>query len=318
MTDNKSTYIEFIGIDVGKFDLEVAFFGDKNTKNYKNTKEGWRSIWKDFKKRSSDALVVVETTGWYERGILDYLSGKGVSTHRASARQIKQFISSYGTIAKTDSIDALALAKYAKERCEHLKHYNVPQKTQDELHLLYERHVDLTRMLVQEKNRLQAPGHNLVASSVKAIISVIEKQIISVFNKLDNIIENSPALRKKYDVLTTIDGVGIMTAIALMAGMPELGNMNRKQAASLAGVAPHPKDSGTKKGYRNIRGGRPNIKNILHMAALGAIRKKDSDIRAFYQHLIDDNKKCKMVALAAVKRKIITIANARLAQIAQI
>lgn len=311
-TEKKSTYNHFCGIDVGKYELVLAFDGDKKPYSYSNDKSGIRSLWKSHKQRLSKSMVVVETTGWYEMKVMRYLLDKGVIVHRASARQVKQFIGSFGTLAKTDAMDAFGLARYAKERCELIECFSVPDGTQTNLRCLYERYCDLKKMVVQESNRLQAPGNELIHSSFTTVIDTMNQQVDSIKEKIRRIIAGDANLIRKAEVLETIDGVGEVTIIALLALMPELGKIDRKKIASLAGLAPHPKDSGSTKGYRKTRGGRPKIKEIMHMAALGAIRKKNGELKDFYQHLIDDNKKCKMVALTAVKRKIIIIANARI------
>lgn len=274
MAQEKSSYTNHIGIDVSKSTLEVGLADTRTTTTFDNNKEGWRKLWKELRKSFKGALVVVETTGWYERGVVHYLVGKNVAVHRASARQVKQFIASYGTLAKTDAIDARALAQYGKERAESLEAYHVPDKAQEQLQILYARNCDLKKMLVQEKNRLQAPGYEQIASSMCEVIKTIEEQAKMMIDRIMEIIEGNPVLLKKYEVLRTIDGVGQLTAIALLASMPELGSVNRKQAASLAGLAPHPKDSGRKTGYRKTRGGRVGIRETVNMAALGAVRKK--------------------------------------------
>lgn len=315
MTNEKSSYTHHIGIDVSKYTLEVGFPVTRTTTTFDNNKDGWRQMWKEMRKSLQNALVVVETTGWYERGVLHYLAGKNVAVHRASARQVKQFIASYGTLAKTDAIDARALAQYAKERAETLVCYDVPDKKQEELQILYARYFDLKKMMVQEKNRLQAPGYKNMAGSVQRIINALDEQANIMISQIREIIEHDANLYKKYETLRTVDGIGEITAFALLASMPELGRLNRKQAASLAGLAPHPKDSGRKTGYRKTRGGRVGIREVVNMAALGAVRKKHSKLKHFYDRLIQDNNKKPMVALTAVKRKLIVIANARLAEL---
>jgi transposase len=315
MSTEKSRYLDYVGIDVGKFTLEVGFIEEARTYSYANDKDGWRLLWQEHRKRLKQALVVVETTGWYERGVLHFLVRKQVAVHRAPARLVKQFIASYGVIAKTDAIDAKKLAQYGKERGHTLSQYEIPDELQAKLQLLYSRSIDLKRMLVQEKNRLQAPGYEEIGSFIQPVINTLEKQIEKITAQLQELVQSTPLLLRKYKVLRTVEGIGDLTAIALLASLPELGQINRKQAASLAGLAPHPKDSGTKTGYRFTRGGRQHIKEITHMAALGAINRKTSKLKEFYLHLINDNNKKPLVALTAVKRKIIVIANARLAEI---
>ena len=316
MTAQKSSFSHYVGVDVGKFVIEIAFLHDEKTHTYDNDESGFKALWKDHKKSlADDALVALETTGRYENALLKFLVEKNVTCHRAPARQVKQFIRSYGVLAKTDASDAKILAKYAKERSEILLPYEVPDDAQNRLSVLHARYVDLVKMSVQEKNRLQAPDYDVVSASVEAILDVLDKQIEEVLRLIREIVTQNDVLKAKYDVLRTVDGVGEKTAYALLATMPELGKLDRKKAAALAGVAPHPNDSGMKKGYRHTRGGRPEVKESLHLAAMGAVRKKGSELQKFYLRLVNDSGKKKMIALTAVKRKILVIANARIAEI---
>lgn len=314
MDTTQTRFAHFLGIDVGKASLEIAFFGDIQTETYPNSPEGINQLWKNHRQRLKHCLVVVETTGWHEQKVLHYLIKKGVFVHRANARQVKQFIASYGIHAKTDQIDAKALSLYAKERKEHLALYQLLVPTVRQLQVLYARYVDLTSMLTQEKNRAVAPGYQAVKKSTTLLLTTLEKEKGKIVSEMLNAVESSADLKKRFNVLQTIDGIGQKTALALLATLPELGKLSRKQIASLAGVAPYANDSGKRKGYRKTKGGRKPIKEILHMAALGASRTKNSALASFYTRLIEENNKAKMVALTALKRKIIIIANARLAE----
>lgn len=314
MSHDVISYQQFYGIDIGKYSFEVATTSSKKTRSFVNNSKGFNMFWRAHKDQLKDALLVLENTGGYEKKLLGYLLNKNTAVHRVCARKAKMFIQSTGSLAKTDRLDALALASYAKERQHALPLYKAPDKEQDKLRLIYSRMNDLKHSLVQEKNRLKAPENSVFAKSIQQIINLFNAQLDELKQQADTVINNNEQLKKKRDIILTVDGIGETTAIALLAMMPELGKLNRRQIASLAGVAPHPKDSGTINGYRNTRGGRPQVKCALFMAAFGATNKKDGKIKEFYKRLIEVNGKKKMVALTAVMRKIIVIANARVAQ----
>lgn len=165
-------------------------------------------------------------------------------------------------------------------------------------------------MLVQEKNRLKSPGNVSVRSSIEFMISTLEKEMDNIARQLDEIISASDQLSKKKELLKSVPGVGEKTASSLLAFVPELGSLNGKQMASLCGVAPFPKQSGTKTWYSRTSGGRRNMRPLLYLAAMGASRSK-THLGEFYNKLIAAGKKT-LVALTALMRKIVVIANARI------
>lgn len=188
--------------------------------------------------------------------------------------------------------------------------------SQDRLKALVRRRDDLVAMRVAERNRAKAPAAKTLADTFKAVLAVIERQIAQVEQAIKALTQGSH-LKRKLDVLTAMTGIGQITAAALLAAMPELGTMDRRQAAALAGLAPHPNESGTRVGYRRMRGGRPEIRTILFMSAMQAACSR-GEFAAFYKRLIAAGKK-PILALAAVMRKMIVTLNARLrdAQIQQ-
>lgn len=301
-------YHHFIGIDIGKYEFVVNLYGNKSTKTYPNDSEGITLFYQEHEAILKDALVVLEVTGGYELDVIRYLQAKLVAVHRASGRQVKSFIRSYGIIAKNDSIDAQALSLYAHERCDKLELYR--ESTLEHLRQLQARRSDLVKMRASEKNRAKAPSGIKQHGSFSAIMDVLNKQVAMLDQEIDALIDQVPDLRQKVAIAQTIPGVGKVIANQLITMMPEIGSMNQKQVASLAGLAPHPNQSGKKEGYRKTRGGRREIPVLLHMSALTAARSK-SNLGDFYQKLIS-NGKPPMVALTALARKIIVIANARI------
>lgn len=307
-----SLYQNFIGIDIGKFIFVATIHGSKTTHEYKYDANGIVEFLKDFKDSLPNSLVVLETTGGYEMELLLTLCDKKIVVHRANTRKVKSFIRSFGNSAKTDALDAKALALYGFERNERLKLFTPVSKNLSSLYELVQRRKDLTQMLVAEKNRLKAPKATTgIKESCQKIIDVIKKQIENITAKIEEIIKSEQSLTASIKVLKTVPGIGDITAQNLLTLMPELGTMNRREAASLAGVAPRANDSGKSQGYRRTAHGRDLIKPILFLSAMAASRS-NSELKKFYESLINRGKK-KMVALTALMRKIIVIANARLA-----
>lgn len=303
-------YQNFIGIDIGKFNFVVAIFNEKTTTEYKNTPGGITEFLTDHKDILPNTLVVMETTGGYELELLYILCGHGFSVHRADTRKVKHFIRSFGSEAKTDALDAKALSYYAKERFDTLDLFRPQSKQSIKLFQLVQRRNDLKQMMVAEKNRFRGSSDKVIQKSVKRMIKILEAQVELMTLQIKETIESDATLKKKLDILKTIPGIGDITAFELLVLLPELGTLTRKKIASLAGVAPRAKDSGTYSGYRRTGHGRGGIKPVLFMAAMAA-RNSNTYLKEFYDRLIAKGKK-KMVALVALMRKIIVIANARL------
>lgn len=303
-------YNHFIGIDIGKLSFVVGVHGTKATKEYENNIEGIENFLKEYRAMLLKAFVVLETTGGYEMRLLLALCEKGFSVHRANTRKVKHFIRSLGNAAKTDPLDSKALALYGYERHNRLECFK-PQSAQSlELYELVQRCNDLKLMLVAEKNRLKAPRADYIKESCELMIDTLTKQIQMLTARINLIIENDSLLKKKKEVLKTIPGIGEVTANYLLVLVPELGTINRKQIASLIGLAPIANDSGLYKGYRATGHGRAGVKPILFMSAMAA-RNSNSWLKSFYNRLVEAGKK-KIVALTALMRKIIVIANARI------
>ncbi len=182
MSTLKTQYHNFIGIDISKKDFIICIYGNKNIEIYSNTQEGWQQFVAKYDNLIHQALIVMETTGGYEMGLLLYLISKGISVHRADTRKVKNFIRSWGKYGKTDKIDAQSIALYAYERQGHLNVYQAQDTIQAQLKLLTERRQDLVEMLVKEKNRSKAPLANSLADSYKKMISTLEEQIKEIDN----------------------------------------------------------------------------------------------------------------------------------------
>jgi transposase len=307
-------YHNFIGIDISKDEFHVAVFGNNAVTQFANSEKGFKDFAKVNKELLVNGLVVLEATGGYETALLNYCQNKKIAAHRANTKVVKSFIRSLSKIGKSDAIDAQGLARYAKERHEDLQLYIKIADTEKELAELANRRSDLKRALTQEKNRLQAPDNKFCKSSNELIIEALKREIERLTKRQQELIGESESLRAKIELLAKeVAGIGETTAIQLVSVFPELGKLNRRQVASLAGLAPHPNESGKKIGYRATRGGRDNIKPILYMAAMAAARSKNK-LGEFYKKLIAKGKK-PMVALVALMRKILIIANAKIKEL---
>jgi transposase len=266
-------------------------------------------------------FAVCEPTGGHEAVLLEECLRLCLPAHRVDTRKLKAFIRSRGRLGKSDAIDARELAAYGVERWASLVLWDAPDPCQERLKALVRRRDDLVATRVAEQNRAKAPGASEpgaseLAATFRAVLAVLERQIKRIDQAIRALMRTGP-LKHKCDVMTAMPGIAQTTAAALIAAMPELGNMDRKQAAALAGLAPHPNESGKKIGYRRMRGGRPVVRTILFMPAMQAACGR-GEFAAFYKRLVAAGKK-PILALAAVMRKIVVTLNARLrdAQIQQ-
>nr|WP_244947463.1 transposase [Allofrancisella inopinata] len=205
----------------------------------------------------------------------------------------------------------MGLAKYGYERHRDLECYQPNDDKMQKLIKYILRKQDIKKQLVAEKNRYQAPDQKCTKDSHQRMIGFYKQEIMIIESYINKLVDDCQYLVKARDLLVKeVTGLGNATATSLLALMPELGNLNRKQIASLAGVAPYPYESGKKVGYRKTYGGRADLKPILFMSALTAARS-NGKLGIFYRDLVEKGKK-KMVALVAVMRKIIVIANAKI------
>lgn len=302
-------YSNFIGIDIGKFNFVSNLHGSRETKEYENTEEGREKFIEEYKAYLAEGLSVLETTGGYEMGLLRKLCERGYAVHRAHTRKVKNFIRSYGKEAKTDKLDAKGLALYGYERHKSLKLYEAQEEKLQDLYELTKRREDLKEMLVAEKNRLKAPRLNRVKNSCKKLVEMLAAEIKGITEEINEMIEEDEILKKKKEILKTVPGIGEIVSNELLVLLPELGELNRREIASLAGLAPRANDSGKYNGYRSVGHGRQGIKPNLFLSAMAA-RNSKSALREFYEQLVKRGKE-KMVALTALMRKILVIANAR-------
>lgn len=239
-----TSYQNFIGIDIGKFKNVVAVHEQKNTVGFDNNTSGWQQLFQKFSDILPNSLVTLENTGKYELGLLHFLVDKNIATHRANTRKVKSFILSHGTLAKSDKSDARALAQYGFERHSTISLFVPTFENQSTLVALCQRRDDITQMRAQEKCRLAAPENDHIKESCQKTIEFFNIQIDELNNTIQKIIDESRELQQRQKILKTVPGIGPKLSQDFLCLMPELGYLSRREVASLAGVAPYPKESG--------------------------------------------------------------------------
>lgn len=249
-------------------------------------------------------LVVVEATGVYHRAVAAALAAAGVPVAVVNPRQVRDFARSTGQLAKTDRLDAAVLVRFAAAVRPVPR--PLPDAATQTLAALVERRQQLVAMLVQEKNRV-AIAPRAVRGSLTRHIRWLETAIAATDRELETTLQQSPVWQAHEDLLRSIPGVGPQLARTLLAHVPELGTLTRRQVASLVGVAPHARESGTWRGARACWGGRARVRAVLYMASVAAIRRNPV-CRALYTRLKAAGKASK-VALTACMRRLVVLCN---------
>lgn len=294
----------FVGIDVSKARLDVAMRPLGESESVTNNEASIKTLVKRLGE-IQPTLIVLEATGGVERAVVRALASAELPVVVVNPRQVRDFAKATGQLAKTDSIDALVLARFAEAVRPAVR--PLPDEITLELRVLIARRRQITEMIVAERNRLSGASKN-VRKRIDAHIRWLEAELERADKDLDQSIHQSPIWRENEDLLRTVPGIGPVISRTLLAELPELGQLNRKQIAALVGIAPLNRDSGTLRGRRTIWGGRASVRAVLYMAALVASRR-NAVIRAFYKRLRNAGKAPK-VALVACMRKLLTILNA--------
>jgi transposase len=294
----------FIGIDVSKARLDFAVRPSGESESVSNDEVGIKKLVNRFGE-IHPALIVLEATGGIERDVTRALVSAELGVVVVNPRQVRDFAKATGQLAKTDTIDAMVLARFAEAVRPAVR--PLPDESLWELRALISRRRQLTEMIVAERNRLTAASKS-VRKRIEAHIRWLETELGRADKDLDQSIRQSPICKENEDLLRSVPGIGPVVSRTLLAELPELGQLNRKQIAALVGIAPLNRDSGTLRGRRTIWGGRATVRAALYMAALVASRR-NAVIRAFYKRLRDAGKAPK-VALVACMRKLLTILNA--------
>jgi transposase len=295
----------FVGIDVSQEKLDVHVLPEGTSFTCNTDAKGIARLIKQLQK-IAPFVIVMEATGGLEASLVAELGTASLPVAVVNPRQVRDFARGIGKLAKTDSIDAYVLARFADTNRPEPK--ALASEKEILLKDLVRRRRQLVDLRVSEKNRLRRAHSKPIRQSILSVIQTLDEQIGSIDNDLDDMMKNSPLWREKEDLLKTFTGVGSVTARTLLALLPELGDAHRGQIASLAGLAPRNRDSGKMRGRRRITGGRADVRSMLYMVALTA-KKHNSKIRQFYERMIQAGKPTK-VALTACMRKILVILNA--------
>ena len=297
----------FVGIDVAKAELVVAVLPAGERWTVGNDERGVRTL-VDRLVVAAPTLIVLEATGGYEVLGVAALAAAELPVVVVNPRQVRDFARATGQLAKTDRIDADILALFADKVRPALR--PIPNAEAQELDAMLTRRRQLIDMLGAERNRLGqvfGKGKRIVKKSLKTHIAYLERDLRMTDSDLNDAIRRSPIWREQDDLLQSVPGVGPVLSLTLLADLPELGRLSRREIAKLVGVAPLSRDSGTMRGRRFVQGGRAAVRAVLYMGALVAARRNPV-IRAFYERLVAAGKP-KKLALVACMRKLLTILN---------
>lgn len=294
-----------LGIDVAKPHLDVAAAHDATVTRFPNSPAGFQKL-RAHLPPPQQCQIVLESTGVYHVPLVDFLVDQHYAVAVILPSRVRDFARGMGWLAKTDALDARLLARYS-QYAEHLVFSEQKSENQRDLEGLVARRRQLIDLVTQEKNHLEAALRPSVRRDIQQVIELLERRIKDLDDQLAKLCQADEPSRQRQQLLTSVPGVGPVTAVTLIAELPELGHINREEIAALVGVAPINADSGSTSKPRTIRGGRTNVRCALYMAAFCATRHNPV-IRAFAQRLEAQGKPFK-VRLTACMRKLLTILN---------
>lgn len=295
------------GVDVGKTYLDLGFHPAAKPVRCTDDARGIARLVDLVKKRGA-TRVAIEAIGPYAQRLVAALAGAGLAVAIVDPRRIRAFRTAEGRIAKTDPLDAGLIARFAHVMTEHLR--PAPSADQIALKALSTRRRQLTELIAMEKTRLAQAVEDGILASHKAVIKALEAACDEVEGELARRIDVDGALARKREILLSIPGIGARIAPLLITDMPELGTLDRKAVASLAGLAPHPNQSGVGPGRNAIAGGRPCIRSAFYMAGMVAARSSPA-FKGTYRAMRESGKPPK-VAIIAMGRRLALLANALL------
>ena len=295
----------YIGIDVSKDRLDVHVRPSEEAFAVGRDGEGLAALIERVG-MLDPYLVVLEATGGFELTVAAALVAAGVPLAVVNPRQIRDFARATGQLAKTDALDAKAIARFAEMVRPEPR--AVPDEQARALGELVARRRQVIEMMTAERNRRRQLTSRRLIKSVDRLLAVLLKELAELDRDVGEGIRGTPAWRERDELLRSVPGIGDIVSRTLIADLPELGRLDRKQIAALVGVAPLNRDSGKMRGRRTIWGGRAKVRSTLYMAALVASRHNPV-LAVFYQRLVSAGK-AKKLAITAVMRKLLTILNA--------
>lgn len=303
------TSVTWVGIDVSKETLEVAWTNGERTQRLATTNSpgGFQELMRQWPEPAA-VRIVVEATGGYERALVAALVEAGLRTAVVNPRHVRDFAKGLGLLAKTDRLDAAALARFGRQVEPRLLEADPTQRA--ELMQLVTRRRQLVDLRTMESNRRELTTARAAAKSIRHVLSLLDKEIVCLEAEIARLLDSDDDWRAKIQLLSTAPGVARITSATLVAEVPELGRLGRQAIAALVGVAPFNDDSGRHRGERRVIGGRASVRRVLYMAALSA-RRCNPTIRAFAQRLAAQGKRPKVVVTACM-RKLLVILNAML------
>jgi transposase len=296
----------FVGIDVSKDRLDVHVHPAGASFALARDAEGLEHLVERLKVHDL-AVIAIEATGGFETAAVAALAGAGLPVVVINPRQVHNYAKALGLNAKTDAIDASVIARFAAAVNPEIR--PLPDAGTQALAELLARRRQLVQMMTAEKNRaLRVAANRRLQKSIARVIDALERELARLEDDIDTMVKASPLWREKEDLLASVPGIGKTIARTLLAEMPELGNLDRRQVAALAGLAPWTRQSGQWRGKSMIGGGRAVCRTVLFLGALAASRH-NPPLKAFRQRLLNAGKP-KMVVLVAIARKLLTILNA--------
>lgn len=299
----------YAGVDIAKHGFDLAFEPKEKIQHFDNDAKGIPRCCELLKQRQPE-LIVMEPTGGYERALVTQLQAAGLPVSVVNARRIREFARASGQLAKTDKLDAQAIARFAAV-LQPPAQEALDRQTRRMKALVARRH-QLVQMHTAETNRMEHADDKAVKQSIQAILKVLKKQMDKAEQQIAELISSTAKLQEKAERLESVPAIGEITAALLVTELPELGRLGRRQIAALVGVAPINRDSGTHRGKRMTGGGRRNLRARLFMPTLCATCHNPV-IRDFYQRLLKKGKP-KMTAVIAAMRKMLTILNTMIAR----
>lgn len=295
----------YAGIDISADSLDVYVLGYEQFRRFPNTKQGRQQLTRWLAGYAPVARIVMEATGGLERACARHLANNGYTVGVLNPSRLAAFRDALGQKAKTDTLDAKVLAVFAQTMPD------VPQYNSDDLRTelkdLGARHNQLTQMIAAEKNRQKRVQNPQAGDSIQRVQKTLEDERAELEARIQELIASDDELAECHAILISIPGIGKLNALTMLISMPELGTVNDRQIAALAGVAPMDKQSGKSPGQARLRGGRKHVRQMLYMGAMAA-KRYNPKIRAVFERMVAAGKPRKL-ALAACMRRLICLAN---------